>query len=399
MNLLTNETGRPVWARPDLFPPAPTSGWGYLNRKGIATEVADLAALQVALRQDEDEMIGLVWTPQSGNLEVPEEFPELLDAMQHSRLAASRNKLASRRSQLNFGLLLLLAFLVYSAIQLRQMLPTYTWGQIGFRMLLDGTAVMGVLGLLMFFLQPWYEEWKRFREVRSWSADTLRESGDLARFEIWMGRQKVIATRCLMGLIAVAGAVQVLSNKPYAAALVRGNGERWPLLTAPFLHFNSIHFIMNALGLLYLGRRIESLARWPHVPMVFLFSAWIGGEFTLLGKAGVRVLGASGGIMGMLGFLLVFEVLHAKLVPRSAKRRLMAALVGTALIGLIGIQFIDNLAHAGGFVAGCLYAGIVFPKSDSVLRPRSSKTDLVMGYLTFFAIAAAVAFACSKMLA
>jgi membrane associated rhomboid family serine protease len=82
--------------------------------------------------------------------------------------------------------------------------------------------------------------------------------------------------------------------------------------------------------------------------------------------------------MGLLGFLLVFETRHARLVPRTSRRRLMAALIGTALIGVVGVKFIDNAAHAGGVVAGMLYAFVVFPRSESVARPQLSTTDRLM---------------------
>jgi len=163
-------------------------------------------------------------------------------------------------------------------------------------------------------------------------------------------------------------------------------GERWRLLTAPFLHGNLIHFLMNASALLYLGKRLEVFARWPHVPMVFLFSACVGGEASAQFLAAPSV-GASGGLMGWLGFLLVFETLHGRLVPRVATRRLLAGVLLTALIGLIGYRFIDNAAHAGGVIAGMLYALIVFPKSSSPNRPNSTLTDRVVGV---FALAALV---------
>lgn len=396
MKSSTHETGRPIWARPDLFQPAPTEGWGYLSRRTL-TQVADMAALQAVLRADTQEQVGLVWTPQSPYLEVPEEIPELLEALQTSRALASARRLEQRRSQLRVGFLLFFAFISYSAWDLHRSSPGWSWFAVGYTLLRSGIMVMAVLGLLMFFLQPWYEEWKRLREVRAWSVDTLRDAGDLARFEIWMSQQKVTATRCLMGLIGLAAAMQIFSGNPYAAALIRGSDERWRLLTAPFLHYNTIHFVMNALGLLYLGRRIETLARWPHVPLVFMFSAWLGGELTMLGTPGVQAMGASGGIMGMLGFLLVFEILHKKLVPRSAKRRLLAALIGTALIGVIGIQFIDNLAHLGGCLAGMAYAAVVFPKSDSTLRPRSNSADRIMAIGCFCFMAYAVYLASAAM--
>jgi membrane associated rhomboid family serine protease len=122
------------------------------------------------------------------------------------------------------------------------------------------------------------------------------------------------------------------------------------------------------------------------VPLVFLLAAAVGNEASLwlLDKPSV---GASGGLLGWLGFLLVFESLHSRLVPRSARRRLLAGVFLTALIGLVGYQFIDNAAHAGGLLAGMLYAVIVFPSSSSAMRPGTNKTDLVAGGLAFLVLA------------
>ena len=135
---------------------------------------------------------------------------------------------------------------------------------------------------------------------------------------------------------------------------------------------------MNAAALLYLGKRLEVFARWPHVPLVFLFSACIGGEASAR-FVSATTIGASGGLMGWLGFLLVFESLHSRLVPRSSRRRLVAGVLLTGLVGLIGYRFIDNAAHAGGLVAGMLYALIVFPKSASPNRPNTTVTDRIAG--------------------
>ena len=95
----------------------------------------------------------------------------------------------------------------------------------------------------------------------------------------------------------------------------------------------------------------------------------------------------AGGLMGWLGFLLVFETLHVKLVPRSSRRRLIGGVVMTALIGLVGYRFIDNAAHFGGLLAGMAYAGIVFPRSSSVSRPRMNLTDRIIGTGSLVAIA------------
>lgn len=384
MNEVPHNPGRPAWARPDLFPVAPDEPWGYLSSGQQVHPVADEEELRAALRADTGETIGLVWTPANKHMEVPEEVPELLEAVKESRLKSSAQSLQKQSGQLRFGLLLLVAFIGYTVWQLVEYRGGF-FAKFLWRDLIDTAApALGLLMFTMFFLAPWYEARKRWREVRSWTVETMREAGDLARFDVWLEWQKIYATKVLMGIISVAGLVQILSGKPLAAALIKGGEERWRLLTAPLLHGHPLHFMMNALGLMYLGRRIEALARWPQVPLVFLFSAWIGGECSLLVGKGAS-LGASGGLMGMLGFLLVFETNHAKLVPRRSRRRLMAAVVGTGLIGLIGIQFIDNAAHAGGLVAGMIYAFVVFPRSESVVRPQIAGPDRWMA-LSCFAV-------------
>ena len=229
----------------------------------------------------------------------------------------------------------------------------------------------------------------------------MRALVPVLRFETWMDAQKSPVTLIMLGLMVMVGLAQLLPSDALAAAgLVKErylSGEKWRLLTAPFLHGNLIHFLMNASALLYLGKRLEVFARWPHVPMVFLFSACVGGEASARFLEAPSV-GASGGLMGWLGFLLVFETLHGRLVPRVATRRLLAGILLTALIGLIGYRFIDNAAHAGGLFAGMLYALIVFPKSSSPNRPNSTLTDRMAGVLALAALVFAAGLALQKII-
>ena len=120
-------------------------------------------------------------------------------------------------------------------------------------------------------------------------------------------------------------------------------------------------------------------------------------------------------MVGPLGFALlpvaaVFAVAYAvhhrrspsPLVPRGLVRgRLVWALVVsllvgvalTALIGLFGYRYIDNAAHAGGLIAGMLYAAIVFPASSSPSRPRSTITDRIAGGVAAAVLIASALFA------
>jgi membrane associated rhomboid family serine protease len=169
------------------------------------------------------------------------------------------------------------------------------------------------------------------------------------------------------------------------------------LLTAPFLHGHWLHWLMNASALAYLGKRVETFARWPHLALTFLVAAWIGGEASARFTQSPSI-GASGGLMGLLGFLLVFETLHRGLVPESSRRRLVGGVVLTAAIGFVFHRFIDNAAHAGGLVAGMVYAALVFPKSASPHRPRTTMADVLLGGAALGLLVCSALLACSKML-
>lgn len=386
---------KPLWAREDLFSLAPTAGWGYISVKQGAVAVESLLHLQLEVAADQTESITLVWTPDRPHLQVPESIPELYESLKQSRSAATQAALEQKTKQLRLFGLLLLGFLAYEVFSYWQYLAQQgvsdalgRWLMSCVYVIKGGTLIFGMLLFFMFVLLPWLETRKRYREVSQWTVTTMLEAADLATFESWLARQRPRATRALMALIAVVGVVQLFhEDRLPAAALIKGDqSERWRLLTAPLLHGNFLHFFMNALGLMYLGRRIEALARWPQVPLVFLFSAWMGGEISLLFGQGLSV-GASGGLMGMLGFLLVFETMHQKLVPHRSRRRLVAAVVATAVMGIIGVQFIDNAAHGGGLLAGMLYAYVVFPRSETVMRPRSTWTDRIAALAAFAIIA------------
>jgi membrane associated rhomboid family serine protease len=257
---------------------------------------------------------------------------------------------------------------------------------------------IALLMFLIFAFIPWYQAQKRLRELSAGASGAAAAMRPTLRFETWLEYQQAPVAKLCFGLIALVALAQIFCdvktagwgawvalfhnwNGTAAAGLMKDRyleGQWWRLFTAPLLHGNVVHFLMNASALFYLGKRMEVFARWPHLPLVFLFAACVGGEASARFVHAPSV-GASGGLMGWLGFLLVFESLHDRLVPRKAKRRLLAGVLLTGLIGLIGYRFIDNAAHLGGLCAGMLYALIVFPKSASPKRPKATLTDCLAG--------------------
>ncbi len=395
-----------------------------MEAKGKAHACDSLECLTAAIRDDRDGDVTLVWTPGHPRMIVPEELGAMGDALRTARARWIRDDLEDAAYKIRwFGAALagFSAWAFYSG---------YVWaGQLAEK---SGTTIDGIqrlkfsaramlestqsgLALLMFVIFafiPWYQARKRQREQGWWTQAGFAEAAPTIRFETWLERQRAPLTKFLLALIAMVALAQILIHVRTAgwgslmalfhnwdgtaeAGLMKDRyfrGEWWRLYTAPFLHGNVVHFLMNAAALAYLGKRLEVFARWPHLPLVFLFAAIVGGEASARFIAAPSV-GASGGLMGWLGFLMVFETLHKPLVPRRARRRLAAGVALTALIGIVGYRYVDNAAHAGGLLAGMLYGIIVFPASKSPSRPRSTVVDRIGGSVALAVLVAAALFA------
>jgi rhomboid protease GluP len=146
------------------------------------------------------------------------------------------------------------------------------------------------------------------------------------------------------------------------------NGEYYRLITSQFLHGNAVHIFLNmytlwqfqpyALGMhtfLKLGSSYKYLT-----PFIFLFVyliSGVGGAFASIFTSKSSSVGASGAIMGFLGFMTAYAIYD------NQSNLLINMLINIALIGAMGflIPNINNAAHAGGFLTGfTLYFILLF---------------------------------------
>ena len=378
-----------------------------MDPKGRRTPCESAEELISVIREDRSAIVVLVWTPDFPHMVVPEEVPDAEEAVMTARKRRATNDFANALERVRRFSLLLSGLAIYMSWQGWVHAPRIATAPerliCAVRAVTHSMSVgIGLLVFLIFAFIPWYQSRKELRLLEHGHPGDVNSLVPVLRFETWMEMQKAPITRLLLGLVILVGLAQLLpGDATSAAGLVKSDyltkGEWWRLLTAPFLHGNPLHFLLNAAALLYLGKRVEVFARWPHLPLVFLFSACIGGEASARFLASTSV-GASGGLMGWLGFLLVFESLHSRLVPRAATRRLLGGIVATALIGLVGYRFIDNAAHIGGLLGGMIYAAIVFPKSSSVNRPGTNLTDRIAGSIAIIALVAAAILAILKIM-
>lgn len=149
----------------------------------------------------------------------------------------------------------------------------------------------------------------------------------------------------------------------------------WRMLTGSTLHGSIIHYGMNSIAFYSFGRTFEMLTNRWHVPIVFLLSA-IGGAILSLvvNPSGISV-GASGGIIGLVGYLVVYSFKRREFISAEFRRSLIFNIGFILFYGFVLVQAVDNFAHIGGLVTGAIYALLLVPK-DSYADPRASSPGL-----------------------
>ncbi|MDB4683447.1 rhomboid family intramembrane serine protease [bacterium] len=339
---MMSEPALPAWARDDAFPIRPdTSKFGVVDHSRISRSFESLDELKDHLEIGKGRL-NWIWTPESDRLVAPEEIPKLAGSLKKRCLIfAAEDEGYARRTTPLTGIAVLYGLFCF-------LMGISPFGFPGIQFL-----VLTIFGFLYFTARPWWEARKARAAAMRLTRDQISDQVPEARFELWMENQRTPFSVLFLVLVVLVGGAQFATPglgiseaglvKPRYAA-----GENWRLFTAAFLHGNLIHFILNVSALWYLGRRVETLARWPHLAAAFFLSIIGAGWATVSWLPNQTSVGVSGVVCGLLGFLLVFETLHRPLVPRSARRRLAGILVSLIVIGTLGFKFVDNAAHLGG---------------------------------------------------
>ena len=227
----------------------------------------------------------------------------------------------------------------------------------------------------------WTADWWRLRraDARAYFlnevAEDRREAIAVTEHRANLARTTPMASWFLLTLITAVSMVQVavpgIHRSVALAALVKEAaraGEWWRLLTASYLHGNLAHLVGNMCALLALGAVIEAYDRRLRVPLVYLAGA-LGGSLCSAIFVHASGLGASAGVLGLLGYLLVLMDRRGDDSSRWLRGRFLRMAGATALAGMAGFLVIDNAAHLGGLLAGGLIGLVAVP------RRRGSQAD------------------------
>jgi membrane associated rhomboid family serine protease len=157
----------------------------------------------------------------------------------------------------------------------------------------------------------------------------------------------------------------------------------WRFISSAFLHdpTNVYHVLFNSIAMLFIGRLVEQLYGRLVLLGVFLITAIGGGLLwvavssygpTLPGVLPATIsLGASGGIAGLVGFLLMLGRVQGKNVPVGITHTVRNYAVTVIVLNVV-LTFvfgptldINNYAHLGGLITGAAL-GLFIPPLMSI---------------------------------
>ncbi|HEU4557149.1 MAG TPA: rhomboid family intramembrane serine protease [Longimicrobium sp.] len=327
--------------------------YGYVHGGAHPSTREDLIA-----RLREGRPTPLVWTPETDAIVPPWTVPYLFEAYREHGLRHSRKVALT-------WLAVSLALLGWAAV-------------IGKFEFVNGFVIVGLLAASLSFYA--LLEWVRFRrltpdkltvEVRERHNRLPPRRGPARWTQVLAGGiglvvlvQAVAAVTVGRGSPVLLGSEANVPSIEVAGVMkdaIRTQGEYWRLLTGAFLHDGLLHFAFNLLGLLALGRFLEGYAHRAYVPLVFLLTALAASTASYLGT-GVDSVGASGGVLGLFGFLATLARVRRDKLPPGFGRAILADIAVIAMIGIVGAGQVDNWAHAGGFVSGAALGWLMIPR-------------------------------------
>ncbi len=187
------------------------------------------------------------------------------------------------------------------------------------------------------------------------SDDLLRQQGEIYK--------NAVVTLILLGvnvliyLIGMPLGDTVYNKGALITYKVLMDGEFYRIFTAMFLHAGTEHIVNNMLMLATVGAIVEQYTGHGFFFILYIISGIFGNllsmGYELRNNLNWISVGASGAIMGIVGFLVVWIIINRQ---RFVKNKSLMMRIGLLAIFLVNACFFqegaNTVAHLGGFITG-----------------------------------------------
>ena len=212
--------------------------------------------------------------------------------------------------------------------------------------------------------------------------DTYVSEGDY-----WQRQEQIYKSSYItLALLAINVVVFLLCSFAFGWMYEKGamitevvlrDGQYYRLFTAMFLHADPQHLINNMLMLALGGAIVEHYTGHAFYFFLYMLSGLFGNMISMAYEIQNRLswvsVGASGAIMGLVGFVVVWILVNRKTFIRS--RNLMIRL---ALLGVFVIEacFFQKGANTAAHIGGCLTGAVLGVINIIVLKNNKNMEGL-----------------------
>ena len=194
--------------------------------------------------------------------------------------------------------------------------------------------------------------------------DTYVSEGDY-----WQRQEQIYKSSYItLALLAINVVVFLLCSFAFGWMYEKGamitevvlrDGQYYRLFTAMFLHADPQHLINNMLMLALGGAIVEHYTGHAFYFFLYMLSGLFGNMISMAYEIQNRLswvsVGASGAIMGLVGFVVVWILVNRKTFIKSRNLMIRLALLGVFVIEACFFQKGANTAaHTGGFLTGAV---------------------------------------------
>jgi membrane associated rhomboid family serine protease len=157
-----------------------------------------------------------------------------------------------------------------------------------------------------------------------------------------------------------------------------------------FLHYNLFHLGLNLVSLGIMMQYMVVIVGKVRSVNVLFGAAVCGALLSVYFSPYEAVIGASGGLLGLLGAYLIIVVKYRDSLPGSVSvsGKAMSLALGVQAFCDLTMEGVDIFSHLGGFLFGCFYAIVFLHRSSCASAATSSVIE------RWCAIGIATAFSC-----
>jgi membrane associated rhomboid family serine protease len=323
-----------TWSSENVFPNHSGDGWAVWKGKSIPC--ADLSEVRSHLKSWNQTSSLLVGSPGSRIFVPP---PSIEELKKYTLSVVKRHTLLGV-----IAYAMLSAVLI--ALAVRQ--PSENWGSIG--------IVLASVAIAIFL------DWKYY----------LHDSQGLServQYFFWLTHDRFVRRGfwIFFAVLSISGTGQLFLNSQYGyeeAIYAYGffyksvrEGEFWRVVIGPFFHGSLLHFLNNALMLIFLGPTL-----WPKFGyrclLFFICGSSVGvvSEMVLGDIKNNACVGVSGGVYTLFGVAILCGILSKDFFPKGW----VTLLVGACLTSIVGSVLLSQnssyISHLAGLVLGAVLA-------------------------------------------